>query len=374
MVSLLRIRNCVVDLVRRSPAVLAFGLFITWIFWYNTRETTLDSLARPAVASDTTLDNRLQEEFQKTSHFLGLIVPYRDAWPELIQFLPHMYQFLSRRGTPHIIIVVNQSDSFRFNRGHLINVGFLEAERVGCDYVVMHDVDILPKDINLKYDIPPMGVAMHLSSPVLHPVYHDEVKDANFSGGVVSIRTTDFRLINGMSTRFWGWGREDDEFRSRLAAAAIPLSRLEDSTTFIGGYHSTWEHLHDTVQRPRDMMKSRHQFSAGIAGLTNHDPSGLSTGRHSATVTQRTTFAKGCPEGRCLFTHIEAVLECNTTITPWCVANGKCEAGYYRENPGKTGICRRCGTKATPPCTRRARDKLRARVVAGDSAAWPWPY
>ncbi|KAL3071400.1 hypothetical protein niasHS_016684 [Heterodera schachtii] len=45
---------------------------------------------------------------------------------------------------PPRYIVVNQSeeDALRFNRAALINIGALEAERVGCDYMAIHDVDI----------------------------------------------------------------------------------------------------------------------------------------------------------------------------------------------------------------------------------------
>ena len=44
----------------------------------------------------------------------------------------------------HEIWVVNQADSWRFNRAALINVGFKESSS-SCDYIAMHDVDLLPQ-------------------------------------------------------------------------------------------------------------------------------------------------------------------------------------------------------------------------------------
>ena len=40
--------------------------------------------------------------------------------------------------------MVNQADSWRFNRAALINVGFKESSS-SCDYIAMHDVDLLPQ-------------------------------------------------------------------------------------------------------------------------------------------------------------------------------------------------------------------------------------
>jgi xylosylprotein 4-beta-galactosyltransferase len=39
---------------------------------------------------------------------------------------------------------------FRFNRASLINVGFLES-RTDCDYIAMHDVDLVPVTEGLPY-------------------------------------------------------------------------------------------------------------------------------------------------------------------------------------------------------------------------------
>lgn len=46
-------------------------------------------------------------------------------------------------------------------------------------------------------------------------------------GGVVAIRTEQFRSINGMSNLFEGWGGEDDDFFERLGARNYEIIRFE---------------------------------------------------------------------------------------------------------------------------------------------------
>jgi hypothetical protein len=63
---------------------------------------------------------------------------------------------------------MNQIDAYRFNRASLINVGWYEAQKVGCDYIVMHDVDLLPQNDELRYAYPLAG-PVHIASPEYHP-------------------------------------------------------------------------------------------------------------------------------------------------------------------------------------------------------------
>ena len=51
--------------------------------------------------------------------------------------------YMARHGLPYRIYVVEQLGGQPFNRGWLLNHGFLAAENE-TDYVVTHDVDMLP--------------------------------------------------------------------------------------------------------------------------------------------------------------------------------------------------------------------------------------
>ena len=82
---------------------------------------------------------------------LGVIVPYRDREEHLAIFKKEITRFLSSRKIPFELIIVNQDNAKLFNRGMLLNIGFKYAEELGCDYVVFHDVDLIPKIADYYY-------------------------------------------------------------------------------------------------------------------------------------------------------------------------------------------------------------------------------
>lgn len=160
-------------------------------------------------------------------HNLAIIVPFRDRFDELLEFVPHMTKFLTKQSVSHHIFILNQRDSFRFNRASLINVGFKFTESK-FDYIAMHDVDLLPLNDELRYLYPEDG-PLHVSAPKLHPKYHYE----KYIGGILLITREHYRLVNGMSNQYWGWGLEDDEFYVRLKEAGLIIHRHEGIKTGI---------------------------------------------------------------------------------------------------------------------------------------------
>ena len=84
---------------------------------------------------------------------LGIIVPYRKRPGHLRKFQQSIESYLKNQD--YELIVVEQNDDLPFNRGKLLNIGFQQAIRKGCDYVVFHDVDMLPVDVDYSYsDVP----------------------------------------------------------------------------------------------------------------------------------------------------------------------------------------------------------------------------
>ena len=163
------------------------------------------------------------------THKLAILVPFRDRFDELLQFVPHMERFLNRQRIFHHIFVLNQNDRYRFNRASLINVGFLSTKDE-YDYIAMHDVDLLPMNDNLKYEYPQNG-PLHIAAPELHPKYHYP----SFVGGILLIKREHFELLNGMSNKYWGWGLEDDEFYVRMKEAGLNVFRPKNVTTGVDG-------------------------------------------------------------------------------------------------------------------------------------------
>lgn len=127
-------------------------------------------------------------------------------------------------------------------------------------------------------------------------------------GGRRAARVSDTARLwqcNGMSNRFWGWGREDDEFYRRIKGAGLQLFRPSGITT---GY-KTFRHLHDPAWRKRDQKRiaaqKQEQFKVDREG-------GLSTVRYR--VDSRTALSvAGAP-----CTVLNIMLDCDKAATPWC--------------------------------------------------------
>lgn len=180
-------------------------------------------------------------------HQLGVVVPYRDRFEELLEFVPHMHNYLNDKKIRHKIFIVNQVDKHRFNRASLLNVGFLEA-RNNCDYIAMHDVDLLPLNKNLYYGFPEKG-PFHVSAPFLHPKYHYKT----FVGGILLMSVAQFEKVNGLSNTFWGWGREDDELYLRMRDAKLSIYR--HSSKHITTGYDTFKHDHDPKKKKKRLRK-----------------------------------------------------------------------------------------------------------------------
>jgi len=86
----------------------------------------------------------------------------------------------------------------RFNRGSLINVGFLLTEST-FDYIAIHDVDLIPENQNITYHYPELG-PYHVSAPGLHPDYYYD----DFLGGILLITKEHFRAVSMLTNFFSG--------------------------------------------------------------------------------------------------------------------------------------------------------------------------
>lgn len=98
---------------------------------------------------------------------LAVLIPFRDVFEELLIFAPYITRFLEFKKIPHHLFVLNQAGPYRFNKGALMNVGFLYTKDK-YDYLVIHDIDFLPLNKDLSYDSPGSGV-YNILAPWFHP-------------------------------------------------------------------------------------------------------------------------------------------------------------------------------------------------------------
>ena len=197
--------------------------------------------------------------------------------------------------------MINQVDELRFNRASLINVGFLLCQD-DCDYIAMHDVDLLPLNLNLDYGYPEKG-PYHVAAPHLHPKYHYR----KFVGGILLLKREHFKQVNGMSNKFWGWGREDDELYLRMKQAGLIIYRPGNLTT---DSETTFKHTHEKKVHPRDKIKYGDQRKEGKK-LDNE--TGLDTVKYKE-INRYDININGAPG-----TVINVELQCDVEVTSWCM-------------------------------------------------------
>jgi len=153
---------------------------------------------------------------QQKNHKLGIIIPYRDRANQLFEFKKEIGKHID---FDYEVIVVEQLGDQDFNRGKLLNIGFVKAEELGCDYVVFHDVDMIPVDVDYSYVDKPIHLITDLDLP-------DGVSRTLFDeyfGGVTLFPSNIFKQINGYSNEYWGWGFEDDDLLLRCQENHVKL-------------------------------------------------------------------------------------------------------------------------------------------------------
>jgi beta-1,4-galactosyltransferase 4 len=152
------------------------------------------------------------------THKLAIVVPYRNRVEHLKQFLPYMKEYLNKQNIPHNIYIIEQEQGKAFNRAKLLNIGSLEAWKE-CDYFVMHDVDMLPQNVDYAYQELPTHLAAAASQ------FNYGLPYDGYFGGVTMFSRESFHKINGYSNEYWGWGAEDDDVLYRCHLAGLKVQR-----------------------------------------------------------------------------------------------------------------------------------------------------
>lgn len=146
---------------------------------------------------------------------LGVIIPYRDRHEHLLEFRKSITDYLNAKEIPFELIIVEQDNAKTFNRGKLLNIGFKQAKILGCNYVVFHDVDMVPIEVDYSYT----EVPTHLAT--------ERASFEQYFGGVTLFPVELFEKVNGYSNEYWGWGFEDDDLFYRCTVKNVPLDKRE---------------------------------------------------------------------------------------------------------------------------------------------------
>jgi hypothetical protein len=171
---------------------------------------------------DVILDNGYDELFEAQ-----ILIPYRARYPntfrkeQLHKFLKNINDYFSKVHPTlrYKLIIIEQNNDYMFNRGLLLNLGFLEREKnvdYRIKYYVHHNCDLFPnidQEPKLDYSFTPIN----------------EVRDIfGYSGGIGGIaifnRLT-FLQIYGFPNDYFNWGGEDITLHKRCEKNSIDIKR-----------------------------------------------------------------------------------------------------------------------------------------------------
>jgi len=88
------------------------------------------------------------------------------------------------------------------------NIGAKQAFDDGCDYIVWHDIDMIPEDDTCDYSYPgetPKHIAVQISQSDYQLKYQE------YFGGAILFTKEQVEATNGYSNDYWDWGMEDDD-------------------------------------------------------------------------------------------------------------------------------------------------------------------
>ena len=138
---------------------------------------------------------------------LGVCVPYRNREAHLKEFVPKVGAYLESKGIDYCMYFGHQVDDKLFNRGAMKNIAAKHAFEDGCDYIVWHDIDMIPEE-GTDYSFPKEN-PIHIATNISQMNY--ELKYEEYFGGAILFTKEQVEKTNGYSNDYWDWGMEDDD-------------------------------------------------------------------------------------------------------------------------------------------------------------------
>lgn len=144
-----------------------------------------------------------------------IIIPYRKREKDLEFFLNSMPKILDEQIKDWKILIIEQDDDLLFNRGKLLNCGFLICNDIHGMYF-FHDVDTVPltKESQDRYSLD--------CSKEIIGIYNSV---CNTLGGIIKCSGEHFQSMNGFPNDYWGWGCEDKALQNRADFRGIRVSK-----------------------------------------------------------------------------------------------------------------------------------------------------
>ena len=205
-----------------------------------------------------------------------IIIPYRNRAAHLDIFIQNTVPILAKYLVSFKVVVVEQDDGKMFNRGALLNIGYLESKKSAEQSQIIwfnHDVDVYPSDkaVSTLYIHKPIKLhhdSITCETPIETPSEKSmETLDAqtiqsgitgfvgiytppcDTLGTIIKFSGEAFAACNGYPNIFWGWGVEDKALQNRAETFNLPITKhLYHNSSNRNEYFTVKDDIADRVQ------------------------------------------------------------------------------------------------------------------------------
>jgi hypothetical protein len=209
-----------------------------------------------------------------------IIIPFRDnaeqeRGAQLTKFVSHMKRY---HPDWNVLVIEQSDDGKKFNRGALLNIGSRIAATHNLEYVIFHDVDLIPLSVLVPYYTAIPDKPIHIAK-----VWTTKYDSPDFLGGVLSMSLADIKRINGFPNTFFGWGGEDDALRNRIKAKKLDvyqptlrgqgfkeLSHVDSRTKTEWKNMEKWENLAADKRNPTSGVKNVRYTVVATEDISDH--------------------------------------------------------------------------------------------------------
>ena len=166
------------------------------------------------------LQKRDKKNYKMITHLF--IIPYRNREPEMKLFNAKMPLILDKQlgSDKYEIWYITQTDERLFNRGALLNIGFLEMKRKYANNDRWKNIQLIFHDVDIYLE--KMGILNYNTErgKVRHPYGDLRPQWGGILGCLCIIYADDYNKTKGYPN-FFGWGGEDVALSLRCQAQKI---------------------------------------------------------------------------------------------------------------------------------------------------------
>lgn len=158
---------------------------------------------------------------------IAIIIPHQNNIDYLKKFLSHIQKksmINIQKNNRMDIYVIDQNNADKFNRGLLLNIGYLIAmKNFSYDRYIFHNINYYPDEEIFKLYFKFIDYNIHFVSD----------SPDNFIGGVFAIKKGDFEKINGFPNNFFGLNVENEAFYNRCVKHNIVIYKPTEGSYLI---------------------------------------------------------------------------------------------------------------------------------------------